>query len=343
MHASGPSELDSVAYPLLIDTLYFVIDGISRGIFSAQHSLTCILAEIHSQTKSSTHDLFKYYPSISEHELPTEIPSEYYRQLCTLLPHLPPNEVVANLVHAHRDASGQLVYGAPVQNRPWEWVENLGEPAVEEDAYRWREGPFKNASSLSLELFAAHRTGEHIPRPNLIHDTPTQHDDDESKLRLEGDVRSFEDGLSAESIYRRDWRETRLEAYRNGQVDCARSSMGKVEALDEVGSLPVFTAQNRSGSTGAGSRKASPASSVKSRGSVQGTVSSVRQSPGSTNKMSTATVSDAMEEGSTMMGSGGVCKRKPDSDDEVEVVEGPLPIKAGIKKAKSVKARGKKR
>lgn len=280
------------------------------------------------------------------HELPTDLPSEYYRQLCTLLPHLPPNDVVTNLIHAHRDTSGQLVYGAPVQNRPWEWIENLGEPAVEEDAHRWRQGPFKNASSLSLELFAARRTGEHIPHPNITRDT-TKHDAHEKKnLRLEGDVRSFEDGLSAESIYRRDWRETRLEVYRDGQVEGGASSTGKADGLDEVGLLPVFPAQNRSGSAGAGSgsRRASPASSVKSRGSAQGTVSSARQSPSSTNKMSTTTaISDAMEEGSTTMRSGGGHKRKSDSDDEVEIVEGPLPIKVDAKKPKSVKTRGKKR
>ncbi|KAG8221691.1 hypothetical protein J3R82DRAFT_1977 [Butyriboletus roseoflavus] len=318
MHASGSSILDSVAYPLLVDTLYFVID------------------ELHSQSKSSTSDLFKYYPNISEQELQTDLPSEYYRQLCTLLPHLPPNGVVMNLVHAHRDASGHLVCGAPVQNRPWEWVENLGEPAVEEDAHRWREGPFKNASSLSLELFEVCRTGEHIPRTNPLRDD----DHEDNYMRLEGDVRSFEGGLSAESIYRRDWRETRLEAYRDGQADGGVSLTGKGDGLDEVGLLPVFPAQNRSGSTGAGSRRASPASSVKSRGSAHGTVSSVRQSPGSTNK---TTASDVTEEGSTSMRSGARHKRKANSDDEVEIVEGPLPTKAAAKKAKSAKALGKRR
>ncbi|KAG6370976.1 hypothetical protein JVT61DRAFT_10690 [Boletus reticuloceps] len=325
LHASRSSDLDFVAYPLLIDTLYFVID------------------ELHSQSKLNASDLFKCYPSISEHELPTNLPSRYYRQLCPLLPHLPPNDVVTNLVHAHRDASGQLVYGAPVQNRPWEWVENLGEPAVEEDAHRWQEGSFKNTSSLPLELFAARRTGEHIPRPNLIHDS-TKHDDHVNNMRLEGDIRSFEDGLSAESIYRRDWRETRLEGYRDGQVDGSASSSSKAEALDEVGLLPVFPTQNRPGSAGAVSRlrRASPASSVKSRGFAHGTASSLRQSPGSTNKMSTTTVSDAMEEGGTVR-SGTVHKRKPNSDDEVEIVEEPLPVKVDAKKSKIVKTRGKKR
>ncbi|KAF8549014.1 hypothetical protein OG21DRAFT_648480 [Imleria badia] len=244
-------------------------------ILPPPHALTCIPLELHSQSKSSTSDLFKYYPSISELELPTDIPIANYV--------LPSHTSL-------RDASGQLVYGAPVQNRPWEWIESLlvGELAMEEDTYRWQEGPFKNVSSLSLELFAARRTGEHIPRPNLIRDTTTKHDDDESNMRLEGDVRSFEDGLSAQCVYRRVWRETKLEAYRDGQVD--GGGLSRIEVGVEKSVSRVI---------------------CQIEGSLQGTVSSVRQSPG--------------------------------SDDEVETIEGPLPTKADVKKSKSVKARGKKR
>lgn len=299
--------------------------------------------ELHSQSKSNTPDAFKYYPSISEDELPIDLPPEHYRQLCTLLPHFPPNKIVKGLVHAHRDTSGHLVYGPPVQNRPWEWVENLGEPALEDDANRWEEKPFKNASSLSLELFAARQTGDHITRPSSICDA-TKHDDNEGNdMRLEGDMRSFEDGLSAESIYRRDWRETRLEAYREGHMGGGALSAGKGDGLDGVNSLSVFPTQHRAGSAGAGSgsRRASPASSVKSKGSAPGTASSARQSPGSTNKMSTA--SDMMEEDRPMPKSGlnSGDKRKANSDDEVEVVEGPSKVDA--KRLKSVKARGRKR
>ncbi|KAG9310600.1 hypothetical protein JVU11DRAFT_9164 [Chiua virens] len=127
------------AFILLIDTLYFVID------------------ELHSQSKTRTTDLFKYYPNMSENELPTDIPTGYYRQLFTFLPQLPPNKIVTDLVHAHRDISGLIVFGAPIQNRPWEWIENLGEPAVEEDAHRWQEGPFENTPSPWSSLQHAER------------------------------------------------------------------------------------------------------------------------------------------------------------------------------------------
>ncbi|KAN0078431.1 hypothetical protein V8E55_010488 [Tylopilus felleus] len=48
-------------------------------------------------------------------------------------------------------------------------------------------------------------------------------------MHLGGDVRLFEDRLSAGSVYRRDWREARLEAYQDGQVHGA-SLTGKAES-----------------------------------------------------------------------------------------------------------------
>ncbi|KIK91304.1 hypothetical protein PAXRUDRAFT_830959 [Paxillus rubicundulus Ve08.2h10] len=322
-HASG-SYLDEVAFPLLIDTLYFVID------------------ELHSHSKSTVPDLLKYYPTMSEHEFPPDIPLEFHHQLCTLLSHLPPHNVVKNLVHAYRDPSGELTYGSPVQNRPWEWIENLGEPAVEEDANRPRQTPIKNSGSLSLELFAARPTGDHII-PHIP--SSSSKDNDNANMRLEGDMRSFEDGLSAENVYRRDWRETRLEAHHDVQAG-GSDGEGKDEGADEVGILPVFLGHNRPGS-GAGSRRASPASSVRSRGSAHGSNSSMRQSPGlgATNKMSASTISDAME-GSTAGRPAGTKSRKrkaADADDEVEIAGGPIPGKPGAKKSKATKTRAKKK
>ncbi|KIJ67463.1 hypothetical protein HYDPIDRAFT_108239 [Hydnomerulius pinastri MD-312] len=317
VHSSG-SHLDPVAFPLLVDTLCFIID------------------ELNSHSKSSVSDLFKHYPTISENDLPPDIPSEFYHQLCTLIPYLPPNDVVKNLVHAYRDASGQLVYGSPVQNRPWEWIENLGEPAVENDTNPPQESMPKNSGSLSLELFAARSTGDHILRP--IHS-------EDANMRLEGDIRSFEDGLSAETVYRRDWRETRLEAHHDVNAGGGARG-GKGEGTDEVGALPMFPGQVRAGSV-VGSRRASPASSVKSRGSAHGSIASVRQSPGlgSTNKMSVSTMSDVMEEGSTGGGSGerkGLKRKAVESDDDVEIIEGPIPAKPSAR-TKNPKSRAKKK
>ncbi|KAH7888428.1 hypothetical protein F5I97DRAFT_1803562 [Phlebopus sp. FC_14] len=326
VHASGP-HVDAVTFSLLMDTFYFVIDGELVTFYHLKYR-----AELNIHSKSTNPDLFKYYPTISEADLPYDIPSEFHTKICTLLRYLPPNDTVKNLVHAHRDANGQLVYGAPVLNQPWEWIENLGEP-VPEDGTSRSTNVVKNSASLSLELFAARSTGD------IIHGPLSPNSEDNP--RLEGDMRLFEDGLSAETVYRRDWRETRLEVHRDVHAD-ATSGGGteKGSGADELGALPHFQGQLRAGS-GVGSRRASPASSVRSRGSAHGSVPSMRQSPGlgALNKVSVSTMGDMMEEGSAV-GEQRTHKRKAESDDEVEIVQGPAPARA--RKSKATKSRVKK-
>jgi mediator of RNA polymerase II transcription subunit 12 len=248
-----------------------------------------------------------------------------------------------NLTNAYRDAAGNVVYGSPVLNRPWEWVENLGEPPSldpkEEEKEREEKERLKtrylvkNSGSLSLETFSARITGDGVI---------TGYKD----TREESNVRSFEDGLSAESIFKRDWREarvslegtavlnhTRTRGEEDGQAAMSLSSQGRMEKRPAL--------------------RESPASSVLSRGSAHisasGSSLSRRTSPGqSLNRSSTSTASEpidvdtvsAMTKPST---SNQTEKRKigAESDDEVEIVEGPIPIKKP--RTKSSKVRGKKR
>ncbi|EGO25090.1 hypothetical protein SERLADRAFT_368519 [Serpula lacrymans var. lacrymans S7.9] len=315
LHASGPF-FGLVAYPLLLDTLFYLID------------------ELSTQAKSGTLDYFRYYPNLTESDLSHDIPIEYRQQLCTLLPQLPANPVVINLSNAYRDPSGHLVHGSPVLNRPWEWTENLGEPAApmnSDEEHKEREEQVKNSASLSLELFAARHAGGRIIRSSGVVEEP----------RTESDIRLFEDNVSSESIYRRDWRESRLEFQRELK---ASGNVFKGEEGDEVGALHVFATQGR-----APSRRTSPASSVKSRGSAHG---SLRQSPGqlSYHRASTSTMSESIEVDSAGTSSSIVKishKRKVSTDDEVEIIEGPLPNTSRMKKAKvktaTTKAKTKKR
>ncbi|KAG1745538.1 uncharacterized protein EDB91DRAFT_1236376 [Suillus paluster] len=295
IHACGPAH-DAVAFVLLLDTLYFLIDDLS----------------LHSKTSSP--DPFKYYPTKLQSPHLHSLPGSHRARLLTLFPHLRPNAVVEDLAHAHRDSTGHLVYGAPVQNRPWEWIENLG--GDDKD-----DGIIRNTASLSLELFGAKATGD-----RLIGSVQ----DEECRIpsRLEG---VFEDKLTAESVFRRDWRETRFQAH----SDVRAGERGVGEDINELGNLPTFGVQKP------GSRRVSPASSVRSRGSV----SSARRSPGllSGNRTSVSTREGTGESG---IGSGpaGGQKRKAsvsvDDDDEVEIIEGP--VRANPKKLK-VKSKPKKK
>ncbi|KAG2121417.1 hypothetical protein BD769DRAFT_1629455 [Suillus cothurnatus] len=292
IHACGPAQ-DAVAFALILDTLYFLIDDLF----------------LHSKTSSP--DLFKYYPTKLQSPHLHSLPSSHRVRLLTLFPHLRPNAVVQDLAHAHRDSTGLLVYGAPVQNRPWEWIENLDKD----------DGIIRNNASLSLELFGAKATGDHLI--GYVHDEercmPT---------RLEG---VFEDQLTAESVFRRDWRETRLPAH----SDVRAGVRGVGEESDELGTLPAFGLQKP------GSRRASPASSVRSRGSV----SSVRRSPGSLSGNRSA-VSTREGTGESGIGPDPAAERKRkasasvDDDDEVEIIKGPVP--ANPKKLK-VKPKPKKK
>ncbi|KAH7905552.1 hypothetical protein BJ138DRAFT_1072652 [Hygrophoropsis aurantiaca] len=316
LHASGPC-FDLVAYPLLIDTLMYIIDELST----------------HHKPATLVFDPFRYYPTVSSNLATTSpqppapptlsdaIPPPYLTQLCCLIPTLsfPPNPTVTNLVSATRDPiSGDYVYGERVLNRPWEWVEWLGTPE-DPDGTNWERG-VKNSASMSLDLFGARLTGDRIIPPlsttaltstTSVSGTPSP--DTPNDIRKEGDIRAFEDSLFVESVYRRDWRDTRL---RGESASSKASGHARGEEGDEVGVLPTFP-QGASGS-----RRASPASSVRSGASI----SSRKPSP------SVRTTSD---EGSA--GKKGH-KRKISSDDEIEIIEGPVPAKD-----KKIKVRGKKR
>jgi len=318
------NHIDLVAYPLLVDTLYYLLD------------------EIPPDTKTPIFDPYRNYPQIAFSELPSDMPLENRDQLRSLLPWTPPNAVVSNLSYAHRDSSGHLVHGAPVLNRPWEWIENLGEPAVldpkEEEKEREEKERLKtkylvkNSGSLSLDTFGARLTGDGVI---------SKGDDG----RIEGNIRSFEDGLSSESIFKRDWRETRIEL-----DDMSLLSGGRTKGEAEE-CMPSSSNQGRNERRA--TSRVSPAASVRSRASANAS-GSLRQSPAqvSLNRLSTSTASEPIDIDSiptTDSLTRNTSKRKlaSVSDDDVEIIEGPIPAPPRTtKKTKpkvSTKPRGKKR
>ncbi|KIY53080.1 hypothetical protein FISHEDRAFT_69221 [Fistulina hepatica ATCC 64428] len=179
LHGAG-IHMDTLAYPLLIDTLYFLVD------------------EIPCESKLQPFDPFRPYPHITE--IPGNLPPHYQRQLETFLSLFPPAPHVAQLAIAHRDNRGNIVADSPVLNRPWEWVESLesgssgygGAP----DAEPHVRGAVKNAGSLSLEAFAARTTGDELPHKD-------------ADLRTQGIATTFQDGFGGDSLVERDFRETR--------------------------------------------------------------------------------------------------------------------------------------
>ncbi|THH02580.1 hypothetical protein EW026_g328 [Hermanssonia centrifuga] len=253
LYGSG-STLDPLTFPLLIDTLHYLLD------------------EYPPDPKATTFDIFHNYPHFELHSLPSDMPFDYRQKIRALLPYVAPNASVANLAYASKDALETNL--TPVQNRPWEWTENLGDRLAPEanDDKADEQTAVRNSASLPLELFSARPTGERI-----ISSSSTGFNS-----RVEGEMRTLQDASSSESALKRDWRETRVSPER-----AISGPPRKAEQEDEVGAMPTFNNSNNNSNNAkspseyrAASRVASPASSVRSRGSVQPPVS-LRQSPAS--------------------------------------------------------------
>lgn len=295
--------------------------------------------ELQCDSKSIAFDPFKHYPNTSIDNLPTDMPPEHRIQLTTLLAHNHPHSLVMHLVHTHRDAQGNTVYGIPVVNKPWEWIENLGEPAItdpkEEEKDREEKRRLKvkylikNSGSISLEHFGARFTGE-----GLRHVIPS-----DEKASQEDCARSFEDGMT-QNIFIRDWRETRLES------ELSRDAVTRLRT--ELDSEPILSVDPQN----LQALRSSPTPSIISRSSTQATSSSLhqQQSPASRSRNSNSTTAHEVIDvdnfsvtGSSTLKANETHKRKASvaaiSDDEIEIIEGPVVSRptASAKKQKAGK------
>lgn len=305
--------------------------------------------EIPIDLKATPFDPFRHYPSMSPADLPLGLPVEHRKQILSLLPLLPNSCSASNMVNSQRDTTGNLVYGTSVVNRSWEWIENLGEPtadANEEDKDREDKERLeskyviKNTGSLSLEDFGARLTGDGVSRASV--------QDSDHKRSVK--IRNFEDGLSGENIFERDWRETRVDL----QASIVNSAGRQRNEMDEEagGSSQFVQSKVEKRTTPRGSPAPSNVSRSSARGSG-GSGASVRPSPqGAVNRNSSSTISDIIDVDSTVVTpkQPSTQKRRASttaiaSDDEIEIVEGPVPARISKKpKIKpSVKARPKRK
>lgn len=182
------------------------------------------------------------------------MPLSHREKLRTLLPFTPVNHTTTTLAYATRDPSGILVTTHPVQNRPWEWMEYLGEPPggqaeadrpQDEHTHPPGRRAIRNAGAISLDLFDAQMTGDGVPDTSL-------------DARARAALHTFEDGLAGDSLFQRAWRESRLEPP-DVPVTAART---RNEDMDTLSALPNFPRAPGSRPT---SRGPSPTSSVFSR------------------------------------------------------------------------------
>ena len=133
--------------------------------------------------------------------IPADVALEHRRQILALTTQLSPCASVSDLVTTSRDNHDGVILGNPVVNRPWEWMEYLGDPVTDaKEENRNGDNTFKNAGAISLEMFNAKITGDSV--------IPSMSEEVDEKM--ESRIRAFEDGLSADALFMRDWRETRV-------------------------------------------------------------------------------------------------------------------------------------
>ncbi|KAF9567913.1 hypothetical protein CPC08DRAFT_813741 [Agrocybe pediades] len=318
LHFGSGDTLDINIYPTIIDTLLVLYD------------------EIQADSKLATLDPYRHYAKISLGDIPQDMPPEYRRQILSLLANAPSDAVVTDLVSTHRDKQGKVVLGSPVVNKPWEWVENLGETPIVDPKEEKKEREekerlkchylVKNSGSISLEHFNARLSGDGV-KQSMVNE-PIDISESEYAGVVEGCIRTFGDGLS-ENIFIRDWRESRLES------ELSPNLRGDLEP-DGIGP-----------STSQGMNGPSPTSSVISRSSTQTTVHSQRQQPSPSHSSLGLSSSSAMHEvidvdslPASATGEKG-SKRKASttiSDDEVEIIEGPFVVRSQTGSAKKPKA-----
>ncbi|KAL1745362.1 hypothetical protein HDZ31DRAFT_36596 [Schizophyllum fasciatum] len=286
---------DFVLFPLLIDTIFFLVDGPAPP-----------------QRTTTPFDPYARYPDPLSFTPPPDLPPEHHRALRTLTPHLPPPPIIAHLAAATRDpATHELLPTAPVPNRPWEWIEHLGELPADADPYlharaQQQVAPagahaLRNAGALPLELFAARGTGEGVPA-----NVPG------ADARTRGALAGFQDGIAGEGLFARAWRARGEEEA--GAGASAGDSVGSGEAEDLRG--------------------ASPASAV-SRGSAR------HESPGLRRTASTRSSSEFFEEGGTEVRRGS--KRKAAAVSEEPESAGGAKRVTTAAKGRTSKARATKK
>lgn len=242
------------------------------------------------------------------------MPLELKHQFRTLLPYVAINPAVRNLFYTSRQPDGTLIYHGPVQNRPWEWTEYLGDDNPDE---------FKNSGSLSLELFDAKLTGDHLLDSKGLSERAGS-----SLLSLRNDV-------VYENIFERDWREGRVPLQAGTPPECG-SRLGGDDEEDEEVSSKVQRGQPNS-------RGASPASSVRSRISAASfrspSVSSqLSRRAGSTDVFEVDSLPSTSSTRTQKRKASDEIDEDDDEDEELQIIDKPNP--STFKKRIGTKGKG---
>ena len=90
-----------------------------------------LLIELPLEAKPTSTDLFQNCVPFDYKSISIIIPASINAALKTVLRYIPQDHLVSGLVYASLDGSGEVRLGQQVQNRPWEWIEYIGDPLVD--------------------------------------------------------------------------------------------------------------------------------------------------------------------------------------------------------------------
>ena len=268
--------------------------------------------EIPRDAKTHIADLFQHVANININDLPRDMPGVNRRRIASLLPYVPDDTYVNNLVYAWRNASGDIIFGPSVQNNPWEWSESIEpSPSVLTSTYAREKPDLRNSSSIPLEVFGTQPTGERV-----FGEVPGEGREEgvgaragvrvRVRAREAAAARQLEDGLAGDNVFERDWRETRVadlsasgeygaegsgggqqQQYNNDGTGAGPGTAGTGEHIKQEGVHGQIPSASTSGSGGAvggigGGGGASPAPTVRSQRSSIASSSRTAQRASST-------------------------------------------------------------
>lgn len=230
----GGTTTDPTLFRLLTDTASYVMD------------------EAPKDAKMPNIDLVRQVKGVHPDRLPSGMPHEFRTVLRPLLNYIPTDRYTQDLVYllsstdiasgkpAHGvDPEAQYQLGPAVPSRAWEWTEYIEEPPTDtaSEGRGERSMEVKNDTSVPLEHFMARATGE----PLSSHRSSR----DDSDV-IGNPSRHAEDRLHRESIYERDWKDSRIG---NGaSFDDPESSESEADDPSPLSRIRGVTDDSRSNS-----------------------------------------------------------------------------------------------
>ncbi|KAG8742716.1 RNA polymerase II mediator complex subunit [Ceratobasidium sp. 414] len=183
MRAIGnPQDGDLKLFPILLDTIAFILDGKSEMPKSSKYPLT---------------EPLRQFMDPGRQPILPNLPKEYLDRILPLLRYTPIDPCTGLALRFTQQANRALLI-THFQHKPWDWVENIDDSPAGENV--------RNTASMPLDLFGAEATGDRITQPDT---------GGPNKLwnSAEKDERHMKTVVGSEVTFQREWVDSRILEY----------------------------------------------------------------------------------------------------------------------------------